>query len=91
LEEDPLSAEMKARSNSFVEAVEKAGVLTVVLALVGSLETVVSMPTAACAGVVKKLNTKARRASHNMLRILFMSIVRCVHLDIWPANEQPSY
>jgi hypothetical protein len=76
LGDDTRSAEIKASSSSFVEVVENARVLTVVLGVVTSLEAVASMAIAARTGVVQKLNKiKLGRAAHIKLRILFMVVV----------------
>src|ERR1700730_17348073 len=77
LDDEALSAETKARSSSFAEAVENESVLTVVLGDAASLETVASMAIAARTGGAQKLMIKLRRATQITRRMPFM-VVLCV-------------
>jgi hypothetical protein len=74
LEEDELSAEMKARSNSFGEVVENDEVLTVVLDEVASREVVASIAIAAFTGTMKKPRVSVDRAICTKRRDRFMSL-----------------
>jgi lactate dehydrogenase-like 2-hydroxyacid dehydrogenase len=83
LEEETLSAEIKASSSSLPDAVENAEVVTVVLGVFWSLETVTSTPIAARRGKLKKSAPIARlvNVARKKLYVFFIFSV-LAHLEL---------